>query len=107
MRSNGIKKLIIGESGFIANKLMMRGGYAATSRDKKAGSLFLDITKPAKFDYTQINSDTFVVLLAAISSPDICSNRYDFAYNTNVTGTKALISNLILRGAKVLFFLAM
>ena len=63
------------------------------------------------FNLTSFNEDDLsfkkgdiVVLLAAISSPDVCQNNYDFAYSINVTGTKKFVNYCMSVGCKVIFF---
>lgn len=98
-------KIIIGRNGFIAKKLIDKANYQTTTSDLgNNGSLFLDLKNPENFEYATLNKDTTIVLLAAVSSPDICNNNYEEAYKINVIGTKYFISKAIKRGAKVLFF---
>ena len=52
----------------------------------------------------KFDANDYVVLLAAISSPDICESQYELAYAVNVTGTGRLIDSALSVGAKVLFF---
>lgn len=64
-----------------------------------------------KFDLTDFNeehlnfnADDIVVLLAAISSPDVCQNNYNFAYSINVKGTSNFIDYCIKQKCRVIFF---
>jgi dTDP-4-dehydrorhamnose reductase len=101
---------IIGASGFIGTKLIeffnQKGiadyiGYSdeAIKDFKKLDLLNIDYQL---FDY--INEDDVVVFLAAISSPDICENNYQFARSVNVVGTESFIAECLKREAKVIFF---
>jgi dTDP-4-dehydrorhamnose reductase len=97
--------LIIGKNGFIAKKLFDRGEYKTTTSNKDdTNSVYLDLKESQEFDYSILNKDTNIILLAAISSPDICNYNYEEAYKINVTGTKYFIKEAIKRDAKVLFF---
>lgn len=101
-----INYLIVGKNGFIAKKLLERDTkkYLCTSSQNEAGNIFLDLHQPEIFDYTLINKNTKVVLLAAISSPDECTKNYENSYSINVVGTKKFIEEVIKREGKVLFF---
>lgn len=97
--------LIIGKNGFIAKKLLKTNDYHATTRNNLKGTdFYLDLKNPESFDYSIIDAQTKIIFLAAISSPDICNNNYEDAYNINVIGTKYFIHKAIEKGAKVLFF---
>ena len=98
--------VLIGKNGFIAKKLLERGNYTVTSSEKLEinNDLFLDLKNPSAFDYSVFNENTNIILLAAISSPDVCNNEYDFAYKINVEGTALFIEKSMERGANVLFF---
>jgi len=101
--------LVVGKNGFLAKKLApclnprSRVLYTS-SREVSHDTLSLDLLKPKEFDYGAIDSSTRVVLLAAISSPDLCANKYDLAYAVNVSGTAYFIEQCLARKAKVLFF---
>lgn len=97
-------KLIIGKNGFIAKKLLQRDDYTVTSSHKDEKCFYLNLMNAENFDYSHIDEKTYIIFLAAISSPDICNNNYDEAYKVNVKGTKYFIEQTIKRGAKVLFF---
>lgn len=60
----------------------------------------------SNFDEKELNfnSGDSVVLLAAISSPDICQNNYEFAYSINVIGTSKFIDYCINKKCKIIFF---
>ncbi|WP_345969903.1 sugar nucleotide-binding protein [Sulfurimonas sp. HSL1-6] len=96
--------LVIGRNGLIASELIRRGGYTFTTSTINGEGFFLDLSAPESFDYQQINSETKVIFLAAISSPDKCENDFENAYSVNVTGTKYFIEKVLENGGKVLFF---
>lgn len=100
------KNIIVGKNGFIAKKLLQRGDYNTTtsSTANDLDSLYLDLREATKFDYSILNGNTKIILLAAVSSPDECNNNYEEAYKTNIAGTKYFIQEAIKRGSKVLFF---
>lgn len=101
---------IIGASGFIGTKLIEffnhRGikdyiGYSNGTIDEYKK---LDLTNInyQLFDY--IYDDDIVVFLAAISSPDVCENNYQFARSVNVIGTETFITECLKKKANVIFF---
>lgn len=97
--------LIIGKNGFIAKSLIKRGKYLTTSSNiEENESIYLDLSSPKFFDYSLLNKNTTIILLAAVSSPDECNNNYEYAYNINVIGTTYFIKESLNKGAKVLFF---
>jgi dTDP-4-dehydrorhamnose reductase len=58
----------------------------------------------SKFNFSLISAGDTVVLLAGISSPDLCTSQYRMAFDINVTGTIRFINACLKNGAKVLFF---
>jgi dTDP-4-dehydrorhamnose reductase len=66
--------------------------------------VILDLTNINPGVYNRIVDGDFVVFFAAVSSPDICQNHYESAYELNVIGTREFIQNCIKRNARVLFF---
>ncbi|XOB62007.1 NAD-dependent epimerase/dehydratase family protein [Campylobacterota bacterium DY0563] len=66
--------------------------------------MYLNLEESNSFNWKYIDKDTIIYFLASISSPDICSKEYSYAYNINVTGTKEFIKRLLKIGAKVVFF---
>jgi dTDP-4-dehydrorhamnose reductase len=66
--------------------------------------LLLDLEKPEKFQFDQIEEGSYVIHLAAVSSPDKCAKEYDRSRQINVTGTSYFIGECLKRGSRVLFF---
>ncbi len=64
----------------------------------------LKLNDPLNFNYQKISSGDTVFLTAAISSPDICDHKSEYAWSINVSGTIKFISQVIERGARVIFF---
>lgn len=100
---------VIGKNGYIAQRMLGDSALFsepvfATSSRPVAGELALDLSAPHAFDYQQIDAGDFVILLAAISSPDVCNQNYEHAYRINVAGTSEFIEKCMSRNAKVLFF---
>ena len=99
---------IIGANGYIGTKLCnylkdKSVVFDCFSDKAEEGIKDLNLTK---FDESELrfNKGDIVVLLAAISSPDICQNNYDFAYSVNVIGTSRMIDYCLKAGTKVIFF---
>lgn len=99
---------IIGADGYIGTKLReyLPSDIAPICYDLKErnGIQPFNLLHPEMFDFSQIHSGDYVVFLAAISSPDICKNQYDYAYSINVTGTRKYLQRFSENGVKVLFF---
>ncbi len=98
---------IIGGTSYIAQRLiprLERFQYVCYGRKKTTDQLYLDLTSvdPAVFD--NISEGDFVVFFAAVSSPDICQNQFELAYDLNVVSTESFIRSCIGKGARVLFF---
>lgn len=99
--------LVVGKNGFVAKALHDRGlkNITFTTSNKENNTdVYLDLKHPNDFDYSILNENTIIILLAAISSPDVCSNDYDNTYAVNVTGTKEFVEKALLKSAKILFF---
>lgn len=98
---------IVGANGYIGTKLCAYLDNKGISFlcysdvvDEKCTKLDL-----INFDEKSITlkENDIVVLLAAISSPDICQNNYELAYKVNVIGTSNLIDYCIKHKANVIF----
>lgn len=98
---------IFGANGFIGSKLCneldcrsIKYDCYSNASDKKCRKfdLLTDDTSALFFSEKDV-----VVLLAAISSPDICQNDYELAYSVNVLGTSRLIDYCIANKVNVIF----
>ena len=104
-----IKVFIVGATGFIGADLLKSASskfevYGTSSSNK--GELFcfkLEAPEICPFE-AEIKEGDVVVMMAAISAPDICANDYQRAYAVNVIGTISFINKVINRGARVIFF---
>lgn len=100
-------RIIIGLNSFIGKQFLKKGEeyfFTSSSSEQSSQTIYLDLKKAGEFDYSVIDKDTYIVFLAAISSPDECNNNYKESYKINVEGTKYFIQNAIEKDAKVLFF---
>ena len=100
---------IIGSNGYIANRLVKNITAKheiklVSSHPHGADEIYLDLADASVFKYGLINKDDYVVLLASVSSPDICNNNFDLAYKINVTGTALFARECLKRQARLLFF---
>jgi dTDP-4-dehydrorhamnose reductase len=64
----------------------------------------LDLLKCEAFDFDIIRKDDRVVMLAAVSSPDLCEKEFDLCHQINVIGTAKFIEGCLKRGARLIFF---
>lgn len=103
-----MKLFVVGAAGYIGARLYLKAkeniDVIGTSSDGGNGLLSLRLDRPNEFDFELIDSSSVVLLTAAISSPDICSREHARAWAVNVTGTSEFITQVIARGARVLFF---
>jgi len=102
--------VIVGATGYIGSKLYAQANSSfitvgtTTKTDNTEGLIQFNLIKPETFPYDLIDEGDVVVITAAISAPDICSNDRDYAWAVNVSGTTSFIKNVINRGARVIFF---
>ncbi len=100
--------LIIGKNGFVASRLASRlegtDTLLFTSSRSRENALPLDLRHPDDFDFRRIEQNDRVLMLAAVSSPDICQNEPDYARAINVDGTSRFVDRCLERGAHVIFF---
>ena len=105
-----MKIAIVGSSGYIANFLIKRF-ESETSVEKilkidqtDDADAYLNLLKPANFNYDVLNEIDYVVFTAAISGPDKCASDFDWCWSINVTGTSYFIREAIKKNCNVLFF---
>jgi dTDP-4-dehydrorhamnose reductase len=99
---------VIGATGFIGQHLLEAahgiGNATGTSSRTTDGLAKLALENPECFDYSEIGSGDIAFVTAAISSPDVCANQRDRAWQVNVEGSSAVISKIRARNARVIFF---
>ena len=100
------KVFIFGASGFLGKVFLENIG----NRSKTIGvgrnndQIFFDLNFSNPEDLEgYISSGDIWVFLAAVTSPDECESKPDFALNINVNKTKILINWLTAHGVKVIF----
>ena len=103
-----MRVIVVGASGYIGRALFRLASKLTdtigTSTGGENGFLRLRLDECESFDYGIIKNADVVFITAAISSPDVCSKKYDDAWKVNVTGTSVFIDKAIQEGAKVIFF---
>lgn len=105
----GPQAFIIGASGYIGRSLLEKSAdffssFGTTSSNLSSELITLRLDDPLIFDYKKIFPGDIVFLTAAISSPDVCDFKKEYAWSVNVTGTIRFVSRLIECGARVIFF---
>ena len=99
---------IVGATGYVGRHLLKRipvgQEVLCYGRNNNNSMHKLDLANVQETDLGKVARGDYVVLLAAISSPDICRDQYELAYHINVEGTQKLIKGCLQRGARVLFF---
>lgn len=100
--------MVVGGGGMVAQRLCERmsrlgASFVVTSSSGKAGALPLDLAQPGLFDYRMLSADDVILLLAAISSPDVCRREPELCRKINIVGTEEFALRAMERGARVLF----
>lgn len=103
-----MKIIVVGASGYIGKPLLLHAtNHAEVVGTSSVGSdllLPLRLNFADDFDYEVIQRSDVILLAAAISAPDVCSQERDRAWSVNVTGTIQFILRAIDRGARIVFF---
>ena len=98
-----MKVAVLGSSGFIASRLV-----SILKKEEidivEINHAMIDLEYPEKFDYSILSGVDFVVIAAAISSPDKCEKEFDYCWTVNVTGTIFFIKKALEMNCKVIFF---
>ncbi|HIJ96527.1 MAG TPA: sugar nucleotide-binding protein [Desulfuromonadales bacterium] len=104
-----MKVFVVGSNGYLGSAVAraLESGSMDIRRVSSRpgpGVLHLDLSAPETFSYSHINAGDIVLMTAALSSPDICRDQYDVAYEINVVGTGHFIERCLALGARVIFF---
>lgn len=107
-----MKILVIGASGYLGKsiheRLMIENfevvGTSRAKSDKFFQLNFLNFNEISKLLELVKKDVDVVLLLSAISKPDVCSTDYQNSYEINVTQTSYIIKNVLQMGKKVVFF---
>jgi len=98
---------ILGSSGFIGKSLLShlrdQNNCKVLSAGRNSEDVYIDLSNDLSSFVEKVNNEDIVVLLASISSPDICNNDPIFAKKINVTSTETLIEKLSRKGVKTIF----
>jgi dTDP-4-dehydrorhamnose reductase len=102
---------LVGAGGYIGQRLMLLGKKENAiipcyrTREARSGAhLILDLEHPDNFEYAQVGRGDCVIVAAAISSPDVCVSKREYAWKINVEGTSRFIKGVLKQGARVIFF---
>ena len=100
--------IVAGADGYIGQRIQrntqQKDEMLLLSPVKADNYIPFDLQHVSDFDFSLISPDDTVIMLAGISSPDICASKFQMAFNINVTGTIQFISGCLERKARVLFF---
>jgi dTDP-4-dehydrorhamnose reductase len=102
------KLIIAGADGYIGQRIQRRvqnnNNVILLSPLSNDNYKFFDLLQISKFNFNIINKSDTIILLAGISSPDLCNKQYQYSFKINVIGTIEFISCCLKKGARVLFF---
>lgn len=102
------KVIVVGATGYLGKPLLAKAktcGEAFGTSSIGTGCLHaLRLDQPTDFDYRLVRPLDVVLMTAAISSPEVCSKEFDFAWKVNVAGTCEFVANVMGLGARVIFF---
>lgn len=105
-----MKIAIVGHSGYIGKYLLKRfesdieiESILKLGRSTNSDE-FLDLAMAESFNYAILNEIDYIILTAAISSPDQCASDFENCWKINVIGTKHFIRRALEKRCRVLFF---
>lgn len=105
-----MKVALVGSSGYISGFLLKRffeeQNIENVIKIDQTGEVDAELNLQAaeQFDYSVLEGIDYVILTAAISSPDKCAAEFDECWKINVIGTNYFIEHAIEKGCRVLFF---
>ncbi len=102
------KLIIAGADGYIGQRLQrnvhLNGRLLLLSPFQSVNYIPFDLLNTSDFNFDLINETDTIIFLAGISSPDLCSSKFQMAFDINVTGTIQFINACLRKRARVLFF---
>jgi len=102
------KIIVVGADGYIGQRiqksLQFKEEMLLLSPLHQNNYIQFDLLKISKFNFNIVNKTDTIILLAGISSPDLCNKNYQYSFDVNVSGTIEFINNCLKKGARVLFF---
>jgi nucleoside-diphosphate-sugar epimerase len=107
-KKNSTRIFVLGSSGFIGKGLVKylddRDDLDIVKSGRHDDGVFVDLDEGIYTELIdEIKEGDYVVFLAAISSPDICSKNPEQATRVNVTHTKELLTQLVNKKARVIY----
>lgn len=98
---------IVGGTGYIGSAalkvLRERELRVKTIGSGSNADIVFDLSSPDFEKIKEVKQNSFILMAAAISSPDYCENNYHEAYQINVAGTSSLIEQLVEKNCDVVF----
>lgn len=104
------KVAIIGSNSYIGKSLtpfLKSMDYETVGISKSEGKytdILMDLTSYSNFCFDFLDEVDYVIMIAAVSSPDMCEMQQELCYKINVEGTSYCIREALKRNCKVLFF---
>jgi dTDP-4-dehydrorhamnose reductase len=100
---------VLGSNGYIGSVLADRleklnNHVVKISKSLNNDVYQINLESPEIFNYEILRSIDYLIITAAISSPDICSKQYESSYKINVIGTKYFINKALEYNCKIIFF---
>jgi len=104
-----MKIFVVGSHGYVGRELLKslrtrNVTVVSVSSRPTLGEYYLDLTQTGSFPYADIEQGDVILMTAAVSSPDTCRDRHEYATVVNVTGASDFIERSIERGARIVFF---
>ena len=99
---------VVGATGYIGSSILKaaKSQYICfgTSTKDADNLKTMRLNEYASYQNLKIKANDFVILTAAISSPDFCSREFEIARKINVIHTSEFIKYVVSLGARLVFF---
>lgn len=100
---------VVGASGYVGSRVVDEKekyamGYSIKTAGRRVGDIFVDLDSGEFSELLEsVKPSDCVILLAAVSAPDLCKKEPKRARRINVEHTISLIEALVARGVRVVF----